>query len=92
MFTSTVKSTRCHDPERFSLKLTDMYILTSTVFHFKSRRTRSRFSSYHTGFVCDEMDLSSRGVVFVDSYINTDVVPKSYSILCRCVISVLVDN
>ena len=62
MFTSTMKSTHCHDPESCSLQLSDMDTLTSTVFHFKSRGTRSRFSSYHTGFICDEMDLSSRGV------------------------------
>lgn len=63
MFTSTMKSTQCHDPEGCSLKLTDMYTLTCTVFHIKLKGTRSRFSSYHIGFVCDEMDLSSRGVV-----------------------------
>jgi len=63
MFTSTVKPTQCHDPEGHSLKLTDMDTLTFTVFHFKSRGVRSRFSSYHIGFVCDETDFSSRGVV-----------------------------
>lgn len=63
IFTSTMKSTQCHDPKGRSLKLTDMDTLTFTVFHFKSRGTRSRFFSYHIGFICDEMELSSPGVV-----------------------------
>jgi len=63
MFTSTMKSTQCDDPEGRSLKLTDMDTLTFTVFHFTSRGTTSRFPSYHIGFVCDEMDLPSQGIV-----------------------------
>jgi hypothetical protein len=62
IFTSTMNSTRCHDPKVCSLKLADMDTLTFRVFHFKSRGKRSGFAAYHTGFFCDEMDLSSRGV------------------------------
>jgi hypothetical protein len=92
MFISTMKSTQCHDPEGRSLKLIDMDTLTFTVFHFKSRGTRSRFPSYHIGFICDEMDLSSRGIACGFPHKKRDIVTKLYSILCRCVFSVLVDN